>query len=169
MSENYNFPEIVPINPRFGVPDDPWDTPMGIEPWIDANIHRYLFDLEAIRGEAVKFRYADVFGPNTCGVYFLQWGGDIVYIGKASNIASRLRAHWMGDKTWTHFWCITGMPKEIMPDVEGMYIQWLKPILNIKPEFCCEVAEGLIKGLPDYQPFVGITYEPVSYGEQDEQ
>lgn len=148
MSE-YTFPSIDQEEAASGVLMHPRE----IEPWLDANLAGCLFSLDDIRGDAVKFRYADRHGPGKAGIYFLQYDGDVVYVGKSHNIARRLQAHWRSDKLWTHFWCIADIPTEVLGHVEYMYIAWLDPVLNGKCLGWTSLADELIADMEPYRPF----------------
>lgn len=120
--------------------------------WIEQYAAKCLFDVDAIRSGAIEFRYADQRGPNCPGVYFLLYGGEIVYVGKAASISNRLRSH-SQDKVWTHFWCITGIPVDATGAIEGMYIAWLRPIANVGRGYCEDIGHDLIKDLAPYRPY----------------
>lgn len=145
----YNFPSIDPELARARLHIHPRD----IDPWMAENLAKCLFPVEKIKSDQVRFRYADRCGPSVNGIYFLLYEGDVVYVGKASNIATRLRAHWKSEKVWTHFWCITDIPDRCLEDVESMYISWLDPIVNIKCQGCTELGASLIENLEPYRPF----------------
>lgn len=150
-----DFPKVVADDEGL------WDRPTQKWPWLDENMHRFLFQLEDIRSGAIEFRYADRAAPNDSGIYFLQYDGDIVYVGLAKYIGDRLRSHWKSEKVWTHFWCITGVPIGVLQEVEYMYIQWLNPVLNVKCKGQTDIADRLIADLEPYEPFVGIKLVPV--------
>ena len=128
--------------------------------WIKNNLHFYLFPLDTILGEAVEYTYrGDNMGPSLPGIYFLQYDGDIVYVGRASNICQRLASHWRSAKHWSHFWAFTAQ-REALREIEYMYLAWLRPILNSEDnQGWTEVADRLITGLDTYSPFEAITFE----------
>jgi excinuclease UvrABC nuclease subunit len=62
------------------------------------------------------------------GVYFLCKGSTIVYVGKAKNIARRVRSH-VGVKDFDTFMTMR-VPEEMLASVEMHWIQRLQPKLN---------------------------------------
>jgi len=153
MNSDKRFPEVVqPSNDD----EPPWGVHVNRLGWIETNMPKFLFQLEEIRGGAVEYSPPGD-GPNGAGIYFLQFDGDVVYVGKSKSVAARLWTHFLDkSKAWTHFWCITGVPHEMLEDVEYMYIAWLKPILNHHCRGGSEIADKLIADLEPYRPFVAI-------------
>ena len=155
MSDPYQFPVVIGEDEMRNQNHPPWGAMAELDSWLDANLCRFLFPLDEIRSNAKEYSYADCGAPSVAGIYFLQWDGDIVYVGKASNIATRLRAHWADGKLWTHYWCFSGVPEYILENVEYMYIQWLNPIMNDHCRGWTEIGSRLIQDLEPYEPFVG--------------
>lgn len=125
------FPSVLPTEENEYAPEAPWGKPTERVAWVDENLHRFLFPVERICEEAVEYTYrGDNMGPCNSGIYFLQWGGQIVYVGMATDICARLAAHRKSKKQWTHFWCFVGVPREILRQVEYVYLKWLNPPLN---------------------------------------
>jgi len=151
------FPEVIELSRDI---EPPWGRRCNQKAWLTENMHRFLFPLNDIRGGAVEYRPPGD-GPNGPGIYFLQWDGDVVYVGKSNQIAQRLWAHFKSQsKQWTHFWCITGVPDEILEEVEYMYVAWLNPIHNVLRRGYTEIAHELIANLERYRPFDSVEIRP---------
>lgn len=120
--------------------------------WIETHWESVVFYPEDIISRFQRYRGVRP-GPKRRGIYFLGLEQDIGYVGKASNIATRLWAHWTQSKDFTHYWCMTDIPKPVIDDIESFYIEWLDPPLNLKPgkwssEFLIDKARELRKNHP---------------------
>lgn len=132
----------------------PWGGWPQLDAWRDENLQHFLFPLETIVEGCVEYRYRGGVSPdNGPGIYFLMMDGLIGYVGRAVSLAYRLDAHFLeGTKPFTHYWCIQGVPREILDDVENMYLEWLQPPMNAKFLGCCDKASELIAGLEPQIP-----------------
>jgi len=133
---------ILPPCPKSGWPVSPWQKPTGLDPWMRENRHRFAFSRDYI---IANFRpYEGVRpGPDDPGIYVLGLKWDIGYVGKAESLCSRMWAHRMGDKLFTHYWCLTGIPREVIDDVEGYFIKLLEPPINRARGRSSEGLDGL--------------------------
>lgn len=152
MSE-YSFPCVLPEVASYTRPEEgPWGERYNSAAWIEENIHKFLFPIEDIESGTTAYAGPGD-GPSAGGVYFLMMDGLVGYVGMADNISKRLAQHFINpDKPFTHYWCITGIPGLAIPEVEQMYIEWLRPPMNGKYVGCCEAAEALIKDLEPQIP-----------------
>lgn len=116
--------------------------------WAAEHARELVFPPEHIVASASEFRYADNPGPSEESIYFLLDGDEIAYVGKAHRTAQRLRAHFnAGAKRFDRFWCITGIPREALPHIEGLYIHWLRPRDNVQYRGCDESISDLVREL----------------------
>lgn len=69
-----------------------------------------------------------------CGIYFLIKGGEIVYIGKSIDCASRLISHRMGRNGWFDAYFVIPAEIERLDGLEAAYIAKFNPPVNkIRP------------------------------------
>lgn len=96
------------------------------------------YSVDGIVRNARKYtRYGGDHTPTTEeGVYFLVNAGEIVYVGKAESINSRLASHWL-TKKFDSYWCFGGVPYEWLEYIENLYIRRLHPRLNDGHAFNC--------------------------------
>ena len=110
--------------------------------WIEENLERFVFPVDRILGEAKEYSWYDRDGEG-CGIYFLIYNNEIVYVGKGVDICQRLQRHWKTKPAWTHFWSFEGVPTEYLEQVEYFYIKWLNPALNAIERGRTEIADRL--------------------------
>ena len=67
--------------------------------------------------------------PAYPGIYFLMLDEEIIYIGKSTNVLTRLAAHIEKGRKFTHFYAIP-YPVEELDKKEQYYIDLLKPSQN---------------------------------------
>jgi hypothetical protein len=79
---------------------------------------------EAILNDGLPYR-------TLCGIYFLINEGEIVYVGQAADIHSRIAAHARDGKTFTAYSFVECKPSELS-DLEAEYIVAFAPRLNQK-------------------------------------
>lgn len=132
----------------------PWGGWPQLDAWRDENLQHFLFPLASIVEGCVRFRYrGGTYPDNGPGIYFLMMDGLIGYVGQSVSVHSRLNQHFVDpDKPFTHYWCIQGVPREILDDVEQMYLEWLYPPMNKKFVGCCDEAARLIADLKPQIP-----------------
>lgn len=67
--------------------------------------------------------------PDEHGVYFLIDSDEIVYVGKAMYVSSRLADHWR-KKKFDRYWSLGEVPYEWLEYIENFYIRRFAPRLN---------------------------------------
>lgn len=88
-----------------------------------------------------KNQIVQLSGPTTKkiiqGVYFLVYKGDIVYVGSAFDVYSRLKIHKQGRFIFNKWFYIEFNDKEKRLETEYKYIRKFKPLYNFKhnPDF----------------------------------
>ncbi|WP_144079848.1 hypothetical protein [Haliea salexigens] len=159
-SMGQKFPEILPEKPRDYWPADPWEKKTQIHQWISENKHRFAFSRDRIIAQFQEYKGVRP-GPNLAGIYVLGLSGDIGYVGKATSIARRMWAHKLDRKHFTHYWCLTGIPQDIIGEVEGFFIETLEPVLNSARVWAGEqLHEYAAEIKRDRENLVGPIYPP---------
>jgi hypothetical protein len=67
--------------------------------------------------------------PSDHGIYFLMDSGEIVYVGKAMYVSSRLADHWL-KKKFDSYWSFGDVPYKWLEYIENFYIRRLRPRMN---------------------------------------
>lgn len=99
--------------------------------WFERNPHVLSHLPSKIIRESVKF-ISDDRAPQDSGIYFLIDKENIVYVGKARNIYTRLEDHhWRSHKRFDRYWCFGGIPYIWLGQAEGYYIKQCKPFWNV--------------------------------------
>lgn len=96
------------------------------------NFADYQLPIAQISAQAVAWRFN--IGGNTSGVYFLFNGDELVYVGQASSIGSRLNAHAKSKKPWNRCAWIVVDDQEIKNHLEAVYINDHYPLHNKRTE-----------------------------------
>lgn len=112
--------------------------------WLRDNMLRFLYPLDHIRANLQRYdRHWDTRpdaqqrdphwdAPQFGGVYLLAERGEVVYVGVSGNIWRRLGEHRdLCVITFDHFFAIEA-PKEHREAIEGFYLLWLEPRMNMK-------------------------------------
>ena len=73
---------------------------------------------------------ASILPPRACGVYFLIDGNEIVYVGRAINIAKRLREHRQEGRKYFDYYSIELCSEADSVVIEGNYIAAFHPKCN---------------------------------------
>lgn len=160
-----NFPRIMPLGDYEEVVAE-WDNAYEAFQWINANMQRFVFGLEEIKGRAAEYHAFD--GPDSVGVYFLLYECEVVYVGKAHTLSQRLLNHYeQRKKIWTHFWCIRDIHPDVVDKVEYLYIKWLNPVFNTLCRGQTDAADLIIAGLEPYpRPFIHYIRRNPETGEE---
>jgi hypothetical protein len=70
------------------------------------------------------------FDTTHCAVYFLWFGPELVYVGKAVNVGHRIYQHRMARKEFTHATYERGH-HDCVRDLEADYVRRYTPLLNL--------------------------------------
>lgn len=98
--------------------------------WLAEHFHRFVYSPWQIAEYATPWPELDP--PADAGLYFLLDELDqIAYVGVSNQVNARLVKHCKdGHKPMNKVWVITGIPPELLEDVEAFYIYALNPPLN---------------------------------------
>lgn len=87
---------------------------------------------------------SDTFNPKSC-VYFLCHKGEVVYVGQSVDLHSRIMAH-QNDKLFDNVYYMR-IHKDLMFEVEGALIAYLKPKYNLTSLKISDEKESLAKNV----------------------
>ena len=96
--------------------------------WIKENGRRFLFDVDHIVSSAIDYR--QIRDHQHPGIYFLLLDGNIVYVGKSTNIYWRVWQHF-SEKMFSDVFCFEA-PEAALDFIESYYINTMRPLLNSK-------------------------------------
>lgn len=75
-------------------------------------------------------QHSSMYSHNGCGVYFLLFLDEIVYVGQTTDLRNRLKQHWESNKGWNRYFVIR-CEKEDLLRLESYYILRFRPKYNI--------------------------------------
>jgi hypothetical protein len=115
----------------FSMPQAPWqDVGMTPDDWLQANVDRFIYSKRCVVGNSDP--YVPFEGPQEGGIYFLVEGQEVIYVGQSNAIYRRLAEHWKAGRNFSRYWWFGGVPHLFIEAIEGMYINYMRPIMNTK-------------------------------------